>query len=90
MTRDEILGKLRMVILDELYLEEVEESDLTPETPLFGKGLGLDSIDAVELVVVVEKYFNVSIKNAEEAKLAFVSLGVLTDFIKEHMVPTNG
>jgi acyl carrier protein len=82
MTREELLAKLKTAILDELYLEDVEADDLTESTVLFGAGLGLDSIDAVELVVVIEKHFGVVIKDAEEAKLAFANLGVLADFIR--------
>ena len=81
MTREEILARLKSSILEELYLEDIDENDLTDATPLFGEGLGLDSIDAVELVVVIEKHFGVTIKDAEEAKAAFLNLGVLADFI---------
>ena len=85
MTREAILEKLKKAIIDELYLEDVGENDLAEDMALFGEGLGLDSIDAVELVVVVEKHFGVAIKDAEEAKAAFASLGVLASFIEERL-----
>ena len=83
MTREEMLSKLKTYILDDLYLEDIDADELNETTPLFGSGLGLDSIDAVELVVMVEKYFGVSIKDADEAKAAFANLGVLVDFIRQ-------
>lgn len=85
MTYETILAKLKQAVVDELYLEDVEIDDLTEDMVLFGEGLGLDSIDAVELVVIVEKHFNVPIKDAEEAKTAFASLGVLASFIKARL-----
>lgn len=83
MTREATLDKLKQTIMDELYLEDIELDELNENTVLFGEGLGLDSIDAVELVVIVEKHFGVAIKDAEEAKTAFASLGVLAAFIEE-------
>lgn len=85
MTRDAILDKLKKAIVEELYLEDVTEEDLSEDMVLFGEGLGLDSIDAVELVVIVEKHFGVAVKNADEAKAAFASLGVLASFIEERL-----
>ncbi|MDL2306835.1 phosphopantetheine-binding protein [Desulfovibrio sp. OttesenSCG-928-C06] len=85
MTRDVILDKLKKAIVEELYLEDVTEEDLSEDMVLFGEGLGLDSIDAVELVVIVEKHFGVAVKNADEAKTAFASLGVLASFIEERL-----
>jgi acyl carrier protein len=50
---------------------------------LFGEGLGLDSLDAVELVVQVQKYFGVEIKDMEEGRVAFQSINSLSNFIEE-------
>lgn len=85
MQREEIREKLVDAMLKELYLTDVNKDDLKDDTVLFGEGLGLDSIDSVELVVVVEKHFGVSIKDAGEAKVAFASLGTLISFIAERM-----
>lgn len=85
MQREEILSKLKQTIIDELYLEDITYDDLAEDISLFGEGIGLDSIDAVELVVIVEKHFNVTIKDSEEAKTAFSSLGVLASFIQQRM-----
>ena len=73
---------LKAAIIDGLRLEDVTVEDIDSSAPLFGDtGLMLDSLDAVELVVVVEKHFGVAIADAEEARKAFTSVSGLADFI---------
>ena len=73
---------LKTAIIDGLRLEDVAVEDIDSSAPLFGdSGLMLDSLDAVELVVVVEKHFGVAIADAEEARKAFTSVSGLADFI---------
>lgn len=79
----DIGAKLRTLLIEELNLEDVDPDDLERETVLFGDGLGLDSLDAVELVVLVQKHFGVEISDMEEGKKAFQNLGALEDFISE-------
>lgn len=81
MTVEEIIPRLTAALLDDLNLEDISADDVTPDTPLFGEGLGLDSIDAVELVVLVEKHFGVAIKDVEESKEAFASIRTLSEYI---------
>lgn len=85
MNREDILARLKDAMVAELYLEDVTAADMTEDMVLFGEGLKLDSVDAVELVVIVEKHFNVAVKDAEEAKEAFATLGGLADFIQARM-----
>lgn len=82
MTRDEAIAKLKQTIAADLNLEGLSPDAIEADAPLFGQeGLGLDSLDAVELVVLVEKHFGVGITDAEEARAAFASVSVLADFI---------
>ena len=82
MTKNEMESALKVAIIDGLRLEDVTVEDIDSSAPLFGdSGLMLDSLDAVELVVVVEKHFGVAIADAEEARKAFTSVRGLADFI---------
>ncbi len=82
MTKNEMESALKAAIIDGLRLEDVTVEDIDSSAPLFGdSGLMLDSLDAVELVVVVEKHFDVAIADAEEARKAFTSVSGLADFI---------
>ena len=82
MTKNEMESALKAAIIDGLRLEDVTVEDIDSSAPLFGdSSLMLDSLDAVELVVVVEKHFGVAIADAEEARKAFTSVSGLADFI---------
>ena len=82
MTKNEMESALKAAIIDGLRLEDVTVEGIDSSAPLFGdSGLMLDSLDAVELVVVVEKHFGVAIADAEEARKAFTSVSGLADFI---------
>lgn len=75
--------QLKDILIKELNLEDVSPEDISDDMPLFGEGLGLDSLDAVELVVILEKYFGVEVKSLEEGRAAFQSIDTLAAFIEE-------
>lgn len=74
--------ELKTVLIEGLKLEDVEADDLGDDDPLFGEGLGLDSLDAVELVLLIKKRYGVEIQDMEEARVAFVSIKALADHIR--------
>lgn len=75
------------MIIDTLKLEDITETEIETDAPLFKEGLGLDSIDALELVVAIEKIFNVIIEDEDVGKRAFASVSALAGFIQEEYEP---
>ena len=71
------------MIIDTLRLEEITAEEIKDDAPLFKEGLGLDSIDALELVVAIENIFNVIIEDENVGKRAFASVNTLARFIQE-------
>ena len=74
--------ELKSRIIEALNLQDITPEQIDDDAPLFGAGLGLDSIDALELVVMLEKNYGIIIKDIEEGRPAFRSVRTLADFIE--------
>ena len=81
---DTFILELKKEIIEVLNLEGVKPEDIDNEAPLFGEGLGLDSIDALELIVLMEKNYGIKLQNAAEGKEIFRSVSVMADYIAKH------
>jgi acyl carrier protein len=79
---DALIEKLKVQIIEQLNLAEVKPQDIDPNAALFGDGLGLDSIDALELIVLLEKHYGIKIQNPADGKKIFESVKTMAEFIK--------
>ncbi len=79
---DVLESELKTKIIESLRLEDVTPDQIQDDAPLFGTGLGLDSIDALELVVMLENNYGIVIKDIEEGRPAFKSVRALADFVR--------
>jgi len=78
---ESLILKLKEEIIDVLNLEDMQPADIDENAPLFGEGLGLDSIDALELIVLMEKNYGIKLKDPAQGKEIFKSVKVLADYI---------
>ena len=81
---EDLILKLKQEIIEVLNLEDVQPDDIQNDAPLFGDGLGLDSIDALELIVLMEKNYGIKLKDAAEGKEIFKSISVMAEYIKNN------
>ena len=81
---EELIFTLKKQIIDALNLEGLTPDDIDNDAPLFGDGLGLDSIDALEIIVILDKYYGIKLANAAEGKTIFRSINSIADYIEKH------
>jgi len=80
-----MIEELKTLLISELNLEEVTSADLDENAPLFGDGLGLDSIDALELAVILDRKYGIKIKAKDSRNTEiFSSLAALAGFVSEN------
>ena len=79
---DELIHNLKEQLIEELNLEDTTPEDIDTDAPLFGaEGLGLDSIDALEIILLLEKHYGIRITDPKAGKDIFYSVKTLADFI---------
>jgi acyl carrier protein len=80
---EELRRSLKDLICESLHLDDITPDMIEDDTPLFGDGLGLDSVDALELAIEIEKRYGVRITQDEKDRAAFASVASLAEFLKE-------
>ncbi|GAC1436537.1 MAG: phosphopantetheine-binding protein [Thermoanaerobaculia bacterium] len=81
MTTD-LRKKLKELLIERLKFEDMTPDDISDDEPLFGGGLGLDSIDALEIVVMLETEFGIKVKNETSARDSFRSISTLAEYVE--------
>ncbi|OFX88548.1 MAG: acyl carrier protein [Bacteroidetes bacterium GWF2_33_16] len=79
-----LIHKIKEQVIEVLNLEEVKPQDIDTDAPLFGDGLGLDSIDALELIVLLEKQYGIKIEDPKDGKKIFFSIRTIAEYIESH------
>lgn len=80
----ELKEQLKAQIIEQLNLEDVKPEDIGDDEPLFGEGLGLDSIDALEFIVLLEQHYGIRIADPSQGRDIFHSVNSLADFIEKN------
>jgi acyl carrier protein len=86
---DATRARLKQIIIEYLNLEGMTPEMIEDEAPLFGEGLGLDSVDALELVVALEKEYKIRIENPEASREAFTSVATLAAFVDQQAAASS-
>lgn len=81
---EELIKELKKEIIEALNLEEMTPEDIDENDALFGDGLGLDSIDALELIVLLDKKYGIKLANPAEGKAIFKSIATIADYVSKN------
>ncbi len=81
---EELILELKQEVIKALNLEDMTPDDIDAHAPLFGDGLGLDSIDALELIVLLEKKYGIKLASPAEGKAIFKSVATMADYVAKH------
>ena len=84
MATPELENEIKQLIIDSLKLEDMTADQIDAEAPLFVDGLGLDSIDALELIVLMEKRYGIKLASPAEGKAIFKSVRTIAEFVNEN------
>ena len=75
------MQKLKVQVIERLNLKDLKPADIGDDQPLFVEGIGLDSIDALELIVLLQQEYNIKLSNAEDGPRVFHSIRTMADYI---------
>lgn len=82
--------RIKRALIEELDLRGKSEADIADAAPLFGEGLGLDSLDALQLAMAIEERFGVTVPEGEEGRAVFASVNSIAEFLTRRGVPEGG
>jgi len=87
MASKELEGEIKRLMIEQLDLRGKTESEIDSSAPLFGSGLGLDSLDALQLAMAIEERFGVTIPEGEEGRKVFASVDAIARYVEERRQP---
>jgi acyl carrier protein len=85
---DKLMMDLKTQIIAQLNLQDLKPEDITDDQPLFVEGLGLDSIDALELIVLLQQNYKIKLSNADDGPTVFRSVRTMAEYITAHQAQT--
>jgi acyl carrier protein len=85
---DTLMSDLKVQIIAQLNLQDIKPEDIGDDQPLFVDGLGLDSIDALELIVLLQQQYKIKLSNADEGPKVFHSVKTMAEYIRERQAKT--
>ena len=86
---DKLMSDLKSQIITQLNLQDTKPEDIGDDQPLFVEGLGLDSIDALELIVLLQQNYKIKLSNAEDGPRVFHSVRTMAEYITAHQVQNS-
>jgi len=89
MEKAQLRQQLKEQIIKYLNLLSITPAEITDDMPLFGRGLGLDSIDSIELVVLLEREYGIKIENPKQGRAILVDVNTMAEYIEQHKVNTT-
>ncbi len=84
-----IRARIKRILIDRLFLEGLEPEGIGDEDPIFGEGLGLDSVDALELVLGIEQEFGFKVKSDEMKRESFANVAALAEFVEQRLATAS-
>lgn len=83
-TLDELKQELKELLVENLSLEDITPEEIGDDTPLFGEGIGLDSLDGVEIVVMLQRQYGLDVKDMQKGREIFQSINTLAYYVKNN------
>jgi acyl carrier protein len=84
MEKEQLKTQLKKQIVEFLNLINVKPEDIKDDEPLFGEGLGLDSIDSIELIVLLSREYGITLQDPKEGRKVLVNINTMVDYIEQH------